>query len=99
MFYKKAVFRNIATFTVIAILNLLLNRWLSLIIKITYIETFYIEIKKVYFSVQLSSIYKVYFRYDLFLFNGAIPPFFLSLPNINNLLDTSFLVKTLFSYR
>ena len=56
MFYKKAVFRNIATFTVIAILNLLLNRWLSLIIKITYIETFYIEIKKVYLSVQLSSI-------------------------------------------
>ena len=54
-----------------------------------------------YFFLYLnptSSLKVVYFRLDLFPPNDGIPPSFLSLPNIINLFDISFLARSIFLY-
>ena len=58
MFYKKVVFKNIAIFIVTAIFNLLLNRGQSYVNKYFDSESywFYIDIEKIYFSVQFTNI-------------------------------------------
>ena len=43
--------------------------------------------KKVSFSVQFTSIQKVYFKHDFFLLKDRIPALFLSFQNIINLFD------------
>ena len=51
------------------------------------------------FSFQSSlQAFKVYFRHDLFPPNDGIPPSSLSLPNIINFFDISFLAKSILLY-